>query len=374
MDVLVAAADAAAPVAPPADPHAAMVTPPPLVYAASNQRVSEEHRWACVAYRKDGWTFAMISRRIGCNEKTASRIWERYLRTGAVKSGGRSGRPRATTEEQEVNIVVTARVLKFTSPRRIKQELNLAVSRITIDRRLQEANLFGRVAVHKRKYTEAEVRKRLAFANGYKDWTKEQWEKVIFSDEKTFYGYGFCGRIWVRREPGEALNPKYTIHTTPHPVKINVWGCFCAAGVGYSYIFNENMDAAKMKSIISTHLIPSAKLHYSFDPPEQWYLLHDNDKKFKSGLVTAELHNKGVTTIDFPPYSPDLNPIENLWNIHARLVEAREKADTIEKLQDIVAEEWNTINNNKQLLKTLAHSMPARIQAVLDAHGFHTKY
>jgi hypothetical protein len=204
-----------------------------------------------------------------------------------------------------------------------------------------------------------------------KNWTVAQWDKVIFSDEKTFYGKGFCGRTWVRREKGTALNPEYCINKTAHPVKVNVWGCFCTAGVGYSLIFNENMDAALMKQTLSTHLIPSANLHFSTDPPEQWYLLHDNDKKFKSGLVTGWLHNNGISCIDFPPYSPDLNPIENLWSTLARSVE-QIQCNTMEELQDAVADEWKQLDPSH--LRALVHSMPQRCLDVIAAQGWHTKY
>jgi len=71
------------------------------------------------------------------------------------------------------------------------------------------------------------------------------------------------------------------------------------------------------------HLLESAELHYEHDPPELWRLLQDNDPKHKSVLVQTWLFNHGISTIEFPPYSPDLNPIENLWNDLARRVEAR---------------------------------------------------
>ena len=177
------------------------------------------------------------------------------------------------------------------------------------------------MALHKRDYSPEELNKRLSFARGYGGWTAAQWEKVLFSDEKLFYGKGFCGRTYVRRPKGEALNPDYTVHKVAHPVKINVWACFCAAGVGYSYLFNEILDGKLMSKILNTHLVPSARLHFSSDPPEQWYLLHDNDKKFHSKEVKAALHGLGITSLDFPPYSPDLNPIENLWNTVQRAVE-----------------------------------------------------
>jgi len=81
-------------------------------------------------------------------------------------------------------MAVLARIDKFTSPRQIKRncKLELNVSARTIGRRLQEleAGLFGRVARvrHKRGYSEAELqlRKPLAFAEGYKSWTRSQWE------------------------------------------------------------------------------------------------------------------------------------------------------------------------------------------------------
>jgi hypothetical protein len=239
----------------------------------------------------------------------------------------------------------------------------------TVDRRLQEVGLFGRVARHKRDYSPAELRKRLSFAEGYKDWTVEQWSKVLFSDEKCFYGKGFCGRIWVRRERGAALEPQYTVHKQAHPVKVNVWACFAASGQGYCYIFNENMDAVLMKRVLSDNLLPSAEL--CFRLPEQWFLLHDNDKKFQSHKVREFLHEKGVTTLEFPPYSPDLNPIENLWDHMARPVE-KHQCETLEELQDCIATAWDEVD--KEYMKALAHSMPARCAAVIQAAGWHTKY
>ena len=75
--------------------------------------------------------------------------------------------------------------------------------------------------------------------------------------------------------------------------------------------------------------------------------------------------------LDFPPYSPDLNPIESLWANLARRVE-KFQCDTMEELQDIVAEEWK--NTDKELLRKLARSMPERCQAVIDAKGDHTPF
>src|SRR3954471_24891958 len=79
----------------------------------------------------------------------------------------------------------------------------------------------------------------------------------------------------------------------------------------------------------------------------------DNAPKHKSYLVRTWLFNNGIQCIDFPPYSPDLNPIENLWADLARRVEEFQ-CETMEELQDIVAEEWK--KTSKELLRTLVHS------------------
>ena len=76
------------------------------------------------------------------------------------------GRKRKTTAEQDAAILTEACDTKFTTPRR-KRKLGLDVSSRTIDRRLIEHGLFGRVARHKRKFTEEEKQKRVALAEGY---------------------------------------------------------------------------------------------------------------------------------------------------------------------------------------------------------------
>jgi hypothetical protein len=197
------------------------------------------------------------------------------------------------------------------------------------------------------------------------------WEKVIFVDEKIFRGEGFSGQVWVRRPKGEALNPDYCVDKLPHPVKVNVWGCVCARGMGYCYIFNEKLNKKTLKSIVEKHLKQSAALYYETDPPELYYVLQDNDPKHTSRLVRNWFHNAGLTLLDYPPYSPDLNPIEHVWSDMARRVETR-PASTMEELQDVIAEEWE--RTSLDLLRTLAHSMPARCQAVIDAQGGHTMY
>lgn len=281
----------------------------------------------------------------------------------------RSGRPRCTDEAMDTAIAGIAFVDPFVTPRQLKRQHDIDASTSTIKRRLVEAGLHGRVAHHGMAFTDEHRRKRLSLANGYSDWSEEKWETVLFTDEKSFCGAGSNGQVWVRRPVGEELKPDYCVDHKPHPVKVNAWGSFSGRGLGYLYIFNINLDATLMLTILRTHLIESAERSNISDG--QWWLLQDNDPKHKSKKVDTWIKQHGVDCIDFPPYSPDLNPIENLWNDVARRVEKRQ-ATTMELLQEVVAEEWAATST--QFIRTLAHSMPARCQAVINANGNHTSY
>ena len=353
-----------------ATPAPAAPSPPSPLFERdehSHSHLSFEQRVAIRVLHKEGHDDSYIAARISCDVRTV----QHWLTHPDLQDSPRSGRKRKTTAEQDAAIITEAKDTKFTTPRRIRRKLGLDVSSRTIDRRLIEVGLFGRVARHKKKFSDEEIRKRLSFAEGYKSWTEEDWMRVEFADEKIFWGEGFWGQVFVRRPKGEALNPDYCVDQDPHPVKVSAWACFSGHGLGYMYLFNENMDAKLLQGILGTHLVESAELHFDIEHAEQWWFLQDNAPQHKSVLVRTWLFNHGIQCIDFPPYSPDLNPIENLWADLARRVE-KFQCDTMEELQDIVAEEWK--NTDKELLSKLARSMPERCQAVIDAKGDHTKF
>jgi len=83
--------------------------------------------------------------------------------------------------------------------------------------------------------------------------------------------------------------------------------------------------------------------------------------------------------LPWPSYSPDLNPIENIWALLKRRVEKKIKAMVARKekvAQDVfiavVKKEWDEIPIAAIL--TSIKSMPERVQACINAEGGHTKY
>ncbi len=344
----------------------------PLFTSNSNKYapLSYIQRAGIVTLFKDGQSKPDIANKIGTSLPTVRHWIHHYNEKKNVENEKRSGRKRKTTTEQDDEILRYADDVKFTTPHQIKTALQLHVSDDTIDRRLIENGLFGRVARHKHKYTNEQIVKRMSFANGYLDWSDEKWDTVLFSDEKIFYG-GITTERYVRRPMGEALNPEYMLDHKSHPIKVNVWACFSGRGLGYIYIFNETLDGKLLKRILNNNLIPSARLYYAQDPPEVWWVEHDNDKKFTGKIVSKWIHDHGIKVIDLPAYSPDCNPIENLW-YELELKVEKHNAKTIDELQDAIAYEWTQIS--KQYLQKLSHSMHKRCEAVIAAKGQHTAY
>ena len=330
-------------------------------------QLTEVERAAIVTLHGLGWLHKDIAHTLKCSENTVSLWVQRWAATHSVADAERSGRPRCTTDDTDAAIEACAEEKKFTVPKLIKQELQLDCSARTIRRRLDEAGLLGRVGATEYAYDERDLQRRLSFAEGYGSWTVADWGRVIFSDETHIEVYG-RSRVWVQRPRGERFNPDYLVERVPHSERVSLWGCFCARGVGQAEVFVGEFDAARYVDILQHNLIQTA-LH--FYPREHWWFQQDNAPQHTSRLANRWFHNHGVDLLDFPPYSPDLNPIENLWSILKARVEAR-LARTMDEVERVLKEEWEALDY--ELLTSLAHSMPTRCAAVVANRGHKAPY
>ena len=189
--------------------------PPPPLFPPPAGRLSVVQRSACVVLKREGHSTAETAKMLAVSKPTVRHWNGHYEKHLDVQDDSRSGRPRETDEATDINIAVFARVEPHQStPKQVKRKLDLDVSARTVRRRLDEAGLHGRVEREEHVLDENDLRRRLAFAHGYKHWTAADWERVIFSDEKHFT-LGQHGQQWVQRPPGEAYNPLIGISFWP---------------------------------------------------------------------------------------------------------------------------------------------------------------
>ncbi len=210
--------------------------------------------------------------------------------------------------------------------------------------------------------------KHLTWAVEKKNWTVAQWSKVLFSDESKFcISFGNQGpRVW--RKSGEAQNPCCLKSSVKFPQSVMIWAAMSSAGVGPLCFLKSKVNAAIYKEILEHFMLPSADKLYG-----------DADFIFQQDLAPAHtakgtkswFNDHGVTVLDWPANSPDLNPIEYLWGIVKRKMRDT-RPNNADDLKATVKETCASIP--PQQCYKLITSMPRRIEAVIKAKGAPTKY
>lgn len=239
---------------------------------------------------------------------------------------------------------------------------------MTITRRLKQQNLKSRVAPKKPFISEINRKKRIQWAKNYKNWSAEQWKRVLWSDESAFILY-WSGRKMVWRR----VNERYLKDCLRSSIKgkskqIMIWGCFAANGVGKLHKIDGIMNAKKYKNILIHQMRPSAKKLF---PNNNYTFQHDNDPKHTANIVKSYLSNSSIQVLSWPPQSPDLNPIENLWKIVKERCKDR-KPKNLEEYSKILQTVWEGIE--VQTLAKLVESMPKRCAEVIKNKGYPIKY
>lgn len=253
-----------------------------------------------------------IASAVGVGKSSVSRILTTFKESGSSspKRRGKCGRKRKTTLRTDKILIRNSKI----NPRKTSSDLRrdllatgFDVSSSTARRRLLEAGRKARRPVKKQLLTHKMKEKRLKWAKKYKSWTADDWKKVIFSDETHLFVQGYKGNV-VRRGDSEPLTPEHFQQTVKHPLKQMFWGFFTTNGTGSLVPVQGMMNSTKYIEILRHRIVPFMQ---TFSGTFQ----HDLAPCHNSKLVKTFILENQINVLDWPGNSPDLNPIENLWNI-----------------------------------------------------------
>ena len=146
-----------------------------------------------------------------------------------------------------------------------------------------------------------------------------------------------------------------------------VWGCFSYYGVGEIIICEGNMNTQKYLHTLQNHLLPSIRSMGLSNP----HHLDDSAPCHRSLCIENWQRENGIRKIDWPGYSPNMNPIENLWAI----IKYKLKRKKILNKQDLIGEVERIWYNdiNLELCQSLSDSMVSRIACLKKRKGNSTK-
>ena len=147
-----------------------------------------------------------------------------------------------------------------------------------------------------------------------------------------------------------------------------VWTSMSAHGPGPMRHVDGVMDQHQYRSILEETMLLAAETMFANRP---WIFQHDNDHKHTARLVKQRIDEQDFQSLWWPAQSPDLNPIEHLWqDVDTSLKNSRPSKK--EELFQGVNDAWSSISIGR--CRTLVQSMGRRCQAVIDAKGGPTKY
>ncbi|KAL7872082.1 hypothetical protein SRHO_G00070650 [Serrasalmus rhombeus] len=225
---------------------------------------------------KNGLTGNIAARKIA-PQSTIYRIIKNFKERGSIVAKKAPGHPRKTSKCQDRLLKVFQLRDRATSSAELAQEwqqAGVSASARTVRRRLLEQGLVSRRAAKKPLLSRKNIRDRLIFCKRYREWTAEDWGKVIFSDESPFRLFGTSGKQLVRRRRGERYHQSCLIPTVKHPETIHVWGCFSAKGIGSLAVLPKNtaMNKEWYQNVLREQLLPTVQEQFG---DQQCLFQHD---------------------------------------------------------------------------------------------------
>jgi len=367
-------------------------------------RLTSKQKWSIVSNMEKCGSIQRTSKVVGCSVKAVRRWWVRYKDTNKVKCKRGSGRPRYLTEEaaaRALEILISNEVdgaEHVAKKLQVEKVVDKLVHKTTVIRAARNAakekhNKMLRVARGKprKAMTQNTKNKRLKFARANK---RRSWGMVLFSDAKKFH-FSFPGSKvkHVRWVLGDKVADEQPIYQPSHPQCVNIYAGITKFGMTVVHmvagtskqktehknkkgITAKNITASEYREVLTKTLLPEGQRLFTAQGISTWYLQQDNDPSHSSAQKIINDWNASKRSSvqllpNWPPNSPDLNIIENVWAwVQAEVNKMGCK--TFDEFKAAVVSKVAEVP--KSMISNLYTSLNRRISKVCQNEGGATKY
>jgi hypothetical protein len=269
----------------------------------------------------------------------------------------KSGRPSKLNEVDRRRATQLAAYHREWSALKISKVVNLrgetSVSPRTIQRHLKKCGFFKLLPTIKPMLTKLMKLKRVRWCH---EMIRREidWKKVVFSDESMFQLFRHGKALWGKKRQKRA-RPK-------HPPQFMVWGGISYRGNTCLKVINGSVKKEDYMQIMDECLLENSNCLY----PDGWIYQQDNAPPHVAVLTKEWFVENQVDVLDWPPGSPDLNPIEMIWAI------MKQKLDNImcSNLDEWKAEVMKVWDELKaETITSLIESMEWRLRECIRVKG-----
>lgn len=336
------------------------------------RQVSEFDRGRIIAFREVGLSYRDIARRVNRNQSTIMRCCQAYFQYGQQQRRRGSGGRRQTNERQDRRLRLLALRDRNSTTRLIANqwiaEEGRLVSIRTVYRRIRSFGLISYRPLLVLPLTAEHRRQRLEWCRERLQWNI-QWQAVVFSDESRFCLGTHDGRQRVRRRRGERRQMQFAHERDVHrTVGVMVWGAISYGSRSPLVFVRGNLNAQRyVDEVMTPYLLPYIQ---TLENP---IFQQDNARPHIARTSMDFFQRTQINILPWPPRSPDLSPIEHVWDIMGRRLKTLvNPPQTIEDLRHEIQLAWDAITQDE--IDHLLDSMPRRVQDCVNNRGGPTHY
>lgn len=338
------------------------------------KRISIEDRQKIIRMHQDQMSIRKISKYLDVSKTSVHRVISDWRRNGSVRPLPRRYKKKLILPYQFEKCLRRLQkekhqtVAKFISI--IRDTYGVEYSRSGLRKYMKREGVRGRIKRKKPLISNRNRLRRIIFAKQHLNWGDEEWGKVVWSDESTFELVRSRGKEYYYsiKRGWDSSTRKLT--TQAGKQKVLLWGCFKNNEVGVLYHCRNTINANLYQKILKDAAFSSID---AFHCGDDFIFMQDNAPPHKARSTLQLLEFLGWKMLSWPPCSPDLNPIENLWGILKKRVYSEYYYKTLDELKDRINQIWLDLDGS-EILSNLITSMPNRMKLVIKNKGHPIDY